>query len=120
MNIEGGDPQSAVLLSLACHVTPRLSTMPNDLKDRRRVVRLGRAAVCGETLCEQQLSATNGRRAGGQVTFPPAASHRRLEGSNNHSGAEALPDRCSLTRLIERDQISSEGRKERKKDVGSS
>ena len=80
-------------------------------------MRLGRLG--GETLCEQQLSPTNGRQAGGQVTFP-AASHRRLEGSNNHSGAEALPDRCSLTRLIERDQISSEGRKERKKDVGSS
>ena len=105
MNIEGGDHRSAVLLSLACHVTqPGLSTMPNDLKDRRRVVRLGRAAVRGNVVLG---SSTNSRRAGGQVTFP-AASHRRLEGSNNHSGAEALPDRCSLTRLIERDQISSE------------
>lgn len=73
MNIEGGDPQSAVLLSLACHVTPRLSTMPNDLKDRRRVVRLGRAAVRGNVVLG---SSTNGRRAGGQVTFlpPPTAA----------------------------------------------
>jgi len=34
-------------------------------------VRLGRLG--GETLCEQQLSSTNGRRAGGQVTFPAAS-----------------------------------------------
>jgi len=40
-------------------------------------VRLGRLG--GETLCEQQLSSTNGRRAGGQVTFP-AASHHPVPG----------------------------------------
>ena len=34
-------------------------------------MRLGRLG--GETLCEQQLSSTNGRRAGGQVTFPAAS-----------------------------------------------
>ena len=93
MNIDrGGDQRSAVLLSFAC--LPRdarrlSSTMPNDLKDSlRRVVR--RAAVRGNVVFG---GSTNGRQAGGQVTFP-AASHRRLEGSNNHSRAEALPDRC--------------------------
>ena len=77
-------------------------------------MRLGRLG--GETLCEQQLSSTNGRRAGGQVTFP-AASHHRLEGSNNHSGPEALPERCSP----HRDQCSRVSlRKASKNDVGPS
>lgn len=58
------------------HVTPRqaLSTMPNNLKDRRRVVRLGRAAVRGNVVRAAAVTdqwQTSGRSGDLPCRLPP-------------------------------------------------